>query len=95
MTGIPPLLTLPHPHRCYVGLTCTSPCRRLGIEDEFEREGGERRSDVVQSSDVPLLGAPRSGTLSVTFLCEERAVECERKVTSRRLSGEHCGLIGV
>lgn len=66
----------------------------LGIEDEFEREGSER-SDVVRSSDMPILGAPRSGTLSVMFLCEERAVERERKVTSRRLSGEHCGLIGV
>lgn len=67
----------------------------FGNQEEFESEGGERRSHVVQLSDLQILRAPHPGTLSVLFLCEERAVGRERKVTSRRLSGEHCGLIGV
>lgn len=83
----------------HTGATWDSPVRRLAVVWESRMQlnvkAGERRSDAAQPSDVPILGAPRSGTLSVMFLCEERAVERERKVASRRLSGEHCGLIGV
>lgn len=83
----------------HTGATWDSPVRRPAVvwESRMQLNVKAVKEEVMWRSRAACrtFGAPRSGTLSVMFLCEERAVEREWKVASRRLSGEHRGLIGV